>query len=54
MRTSGKTVTRIDPATGTVVGSYPATGGGGGLAIAYGSLWVANANADTTWREPIH
>jgi hypothetical protein len=54
VRTSGTTVTRIDPATGDVLGSYPATGGGGGLCIAYGSLWVANAFAGTTWRESIN
>lgn len=53
VRTSGSAVTRIDPATGNVLGTYPATGGGGGLTVAYGSLWVANAAFDTVWREPI-
>lgn len=32
----------------------PATGGGGGIAVARGSLWIANAGADTVWREPLH
>lgn len=53
VRTSSTTVTRIDPDTGNVVGSYPATGGGGGMCVAYGSLWVANSLTGTTWREPI-
>lgn len=53
VRTAGSTVTRIDPKTGNVLGSYPATGGGGGVTVAYGSLWVANAGADTVWREPL-
>lgn len=52
-RTSGNAVTRIDPATGNVIRTYPATGGGGGMSVAYGSLWVANAGADSTWREPL-
>jgi virginiamycin B lyase len=54
VRTSGTSVTRIDPATGNVIRSYPATGGGGGLTVSYGSLWVTNAGADSTWREPVH
>lgn len=53
IRTAGNSVTRIDPRTSDVLGAYPATGGGGGLAVAYGSLWVANASADTTWRETL-
>ena len=54
VRTSSTSITRIDPATGNVIGSYPATGEGGGLTVSYGSLWVANAGADSTWREPVH
>jgi hypothetical protein len=53
VRTSSSTVLRINPSTGNVVGTYRATGSGGGIAIAFGSLWVANAGSDTTWREPI-
>ena len=52
-RTSGDSVTRIDPATGNVIRTYPATGGGGGMSVAYNSLWIANAGADSTWREPL-
>lgn len=53
VRTSGSRVTRIDSSTGKVTGTYPATGGGGGLAIVGNYLWVANALSDTTWREPV-
>lgn len=53
VRTSGTQVTRIDPASGSVVGTYPAAGGGGGMAIVGHSLWVTNAALDTTWREPV-
>jgi len=53
VRTGNTSVARIDPASGNVVARYPAAGGGGGIAVAYGSLWVANAGNDTTWREPI-
>jgi len=52
-RTSGNTVTQIDAASGNVVGTYPAAGGGGGIAKAFGSLWVANAASDSVWREPL-
>jgi DNA-binding beta-propeller fold protein YncE len=52
-RTSGNQITRISPATGKVVRSYPATGGGGGIAVGFGSLWVTNASLDSVWREPI-
>jgi streptogramin lyase len=51
VRTSGSQVTRIDPSTGKATGTYPATGGGGGLAVVGNYLWVANALTDTTWRE---
>ncbi|MGN6798135.1 MAG: hypothetical protein ACTHKS_08300 [Gaiellaceae bacterium] len=54
MRTSNTSVARIDPATGKVVGRFAASGGGGGIAVGFGSLWVANAGADTIWRYPIH
>jgi streptogramin lyase len=54
MRTSDTSVARIDPATGQVIQRYPATGGGGGVAVGFGSLWVSNAGADSIWRYPIH
>jgi hypothetical protein len=54
VRTSDTTVDEVDPATGRIVHTYPATGGGGGqIAAAYGSLWVPNAASGTVWREPI-
>jgi hypothetical protein len=53
VRTSGTRVTRINPGTGRVIGTYPAAGGGGGIAIVGHSLWVANAGKDTTWRERV-
>jgi hypothetical protein len=55
LRTSDPKLDRIDPATGRVRATYPAAnaGGGGGLAVAFGSLWVENAGSDSVWREPI-
>jgi hypothetical protein len=53
VRTSGTQLTRINPTSGNVVGTYPAAGGGGGMAIVGHSLWVANAGLGTTWREPV-
>ncbi len=52
MRIADATVARIDPATGRVTGTYPAdpAGGGGEVAVAFGSLWVANFATDTIWR----
>jgi streptogramin lyase len=51
VRTSDTRVSRIDPRSGRVVATYPATGGGGGFTLAFGSLWVTNAISDTVWRE---
>lgn len=53
LRTSDHSVARIDPASGKVVQRYAATGGGGGVAVGYGSLWVANVGSDSIWRYPI-
>ena len=53
VRLSPNQVERVNPNTGTVTARYPATGGGGDIAVAYGSLWVTNFAADTTWRIPI-
>jgi outer membrane protein assembly factor BamB len=54
VRTSDTTVDEVDAATGTIVHTYRATGGGGGqIAVAYRSLWVPNAASGTVWREPI-
>lgn len=53
LRTSDDAVTQIDPTTGHVLQSYPAAGGGGGIAIGFGSLWVANAVDDTVSRIPL-
>jgi sugar lactone lactonase YvrE len=54
-RTSDTSIARIDAATGSVIGSYPAdrAGGGGGTAVGFGSLWVTNVGKGTIWREPI-
>jgi DNA-binding beta-propeller fold protein YncE len=54
VRTSDRKVVRIDVRTGRVDRTYPASGGGGGLAVAFGSLWVANAGDDTVWRIRLH
>jgi streptogramin lyase len=55
LRTADATIDRVDPATGRGLTTYPADrgGGGGGVAVAFGSLWVDNAGIDTVWREPI-
>jgi streptogramin lyase len=55
LRTADNRIDRIDPLSGRLIGTYPADsgGGGGGLAVADGSLWVENAGSDSVWREPI-
>jgi hypothetical protein len=55
LRTGNASIARVDPASGKVVGKYPAAGagGGGGYAVGFGSLWVANFGAHTVWREAI-
>jgi streptogramin lyase len=52
LRIADGSVVRVDPATGKVTASYPAdsTAGGGYVAVAFGSLWVANFGTDTVWR----
>jgi hypothetical protein len=53
MRNSPTQVVRIDPKSGSITAQYPASGGGGGIAVAYGSLWVTNFINDRTWRIPL-
>jgi glutamine cyclotransferase len=53
VRTTDRLVVRFDPQTLEIQRRYRATGGGGDIAVAFGSLWVANAGYDTTWREPL-
>lgn len=53
LRASDGSVARIDPSTLRVIGRYPASGGGGGIAIAFGSLWVVDAGDDRVWRESL-
>jgi hypothetical protein len=53
VRTSGNSIARLSPSDGHAIARYPATGGGGGIAVANGALWVANFGNDTVWREPI-
>jgi hypothetical protein len=55
IRTTNTRIDRIDPASGKVLGVYRGdSDGGGGVAVAFGSLWVENAGADSVWREPIN
>jgi hypothetical protein len=54
VRTGDTTVVRIDPTTEQAIETYPAAGGGGGIAVAFGSLWVANGGLSTVWRTPVH
>jgi streptogramin lyase len=49
--TSERAVVRIDPSTGNVIGRYP--GGGGDIAVAFGSLWVTKPVIDQVWRIPV-
>lgn len=55
IRTGDASVARIDPHTGTVTKRYSAdrAGGGGGIAVGFGSLWIANFGSLTVWREPV-
>jgi hypothetical protein len=53
MRNSPRQVVRIDPKSGSITARYPASGGGGGIEVAYGSLWVTNFITDKTWRIPL-
>ena len=55
LRMSAGVVSRVDPNTGKVIGTYPAdpAGGGGYPAVGFGSLWVANFATDTIWRDRI-
>ncbi|CAN5151479.1 hypothetical protein BH24CHL7_BH24CHL7_01050 [soil metagenome] len=50
LRTSDDTIARIDTRTREIVATYPASGGGGDMAVGFGSLWVANFADDTLWR----
>ena len=52
-RTGPSTISRIDPTRLRVVGKYPGAGGGGAVAVGFGSLWVTNFGTDTTWRIPL-
>jgi streptogramin lyase len=53
VRTKDTEVARVDPATGSVIARYPAGGGGGCIAVAFGSLWVANFATHSVWRIPL-
>ena len=56
LRRSDSTVVRLDPANLRAIGTYPAdpaSGGGGDMAVAYGSLWVSNPDTDTIWRDRV-
>lgn len=52
LRIANGSVVRVDPTDGRVVATFPAdpAGGGGWVAVAFGSLWVANFGSDTVWR----
>jgi streptogramin lyase len=55
IRLSSGSVSRFDPVTGTVVAHYPADSSakGGYVSVYDGSLWVANFDSDTVWRDKI-
>jgi hypothetical protein len=49
-RVSNGSVDELDASDGHLVRTYPATGGGGGLDVAYGGVWIANSGTDSVWR----
>lgn len=55
VRTSDAEISRLDPKTGALQGTYPADsqGGGGYIGVGFGSLWVANFGSDQVWRDRI-
>jgi streptogramin lyase len=55
VRLSDGAVSRVDPETGKVTGTYPAdaAGGGGMPAVGFGSLWVPNFATGTMWRDRV-
>jgi streptogramin lyase len=56
LATSDGRVSRFDPKTMRLIGTYPADSGAGGsgyLGVADGSLWVANPELGTVWRDRV-
>jgi streptogramin lyase len=55
LRMSDGLVSRVDPGTGQVTGTYPAdpAGGGGIPVVGFDSLWVPNFGSDTVWRDQV-
>ncbi|HJQ42574.1 MAG TPA: hypothetical protein VJ831_05790, partial [Jatrophihabitantaceae bacterium] len=55
IRINSGRVLRVSPKTGSVIRAYPASrsAAGGWEAIAFGSLWIANFEDDTVWRDRI-
>jgi streptogramin lyase len=52
-RNGDASVVEIDPHTASIVKSFAAdpAGGGGGIGVGFGSLWVGNFGVDTVWRD---
>lgn len=53
VRPRDDTVVQVDPETGSLIASYPAGRGGGGMAVGFGSMWIANFSDGTLWRVPL-
>ena len=55
VRTANGVVSRLDPANGKLLATYPAdpAAGGGDIVVDHGSLWIANFGTDTVWRDRI-
>jgi len=51
VRTSNGSIARVNAANGALMGRYPADprGGGGGVAVGFGSLWIGNVGTGTVW-----
>jgi streptogramin lyase len=50
VRTTNDVMARLDPQSGLITAQFPATGAGGWPVVGFGSLWVANFDADSVWR----
>jgi streptogramin lyase len=53
VRSSDDVVSRIDPSRLRAIETFPTAGGGGDIAVAFGSLWAVDFAGNSVWREPL-